>query len=164
MNRGLRLHGPKARFVKVYNFHKLCRNVRSHNSCGNARGISTSFKDCGNVEGNFSLKYYNVKMSVLFSWMVPSIIQFFYLLMAQNSFSCFGVSFYFFSFKVKVLDIFHTFSNGGGMLVTWSLPGFNWSLLKIYLLWRRSSIVIKQTEGDVPCYSHYCFFQTPGLG
>ena len=33
-----------ARFVKVYRSHKLCRNVCSHNSYGNANGISPSYK------------------------------------------------------------------------------------------------------------------------
>ena len=50
-----------ARFVKVYRSHKLCRNIHSHNSCGNARGISPFYRDCGNALGNFSLKYKNVK-------------------------------------------------------------------------------------------------------
>ena len=42
-----------ARFVKVYRSHKLCRNVHSHNSCGNASGKSPSCKGCGNAVCHF---------------------------------------------------------------------------------------------------------------
>ena len=42
-----------AQFVKVYRYHKLCRNVHYHNSCGNASGISPSYKGCGNTVCNF---------------------------------------------------------------------------------------------------------------
>ena len=34
--------GLMARFVKVYRPHNLCRNVCSHNSCGNARVLEVS--------------------------------------------------------------------------------------------------------------------------
>ena len=44
---------PIARFVKVYCSHKLCRNVPSHNSCGNASGISPSYKGCGSAVCHF---------------------------------------------------------------------------------------------------------------
>ena len=37
-----------ARFVKVYRSHKLCRNHHSHKGCGNASGISPSYKGYGN--------------------------------------------------------------------------------------------------------------------
>ena len=41
------------RFVIVNWPHKLCRNVHSHNSCGNASGISPSYKCCGNAVCHF---------------------------------------------------------------------------------------------------------------
>ena len=42
-----------ARFVKVYRSHKLCRNVCSQNSCGNASGISHAYKGHGNAICHF---------------------------------------------------------------------------------------------------------------
>ena len=42
-----------ARFVKVYRSHKLCRNVCSHNSYGNASGISHAYKGRGNAICHF---------------------------------------------------------------------------------------------------------------
>ena len=42
-----------ARFVKVYRSHELCRNVGSHNSCGNASGIIHACKGRGNALCHF---------------------------------------------------------------------------------------------------------------
>ena len=65
MNRELRLQWPKARFVKVYPSHKLCRNVRSHNN-----GIFPSYKCCENAEYHFLNQVQECQNFAIILWMV----------------------------------------------------------------------------------------------
>ena len=67
INRGLQLQGPKARFVKVYCTHKLCRNVLSHNS-----GIFPSNKGCENAECHFINQVQECQNFPIILWMVPT--------------------------------------------------------------------------------------------
>ena len=62
---GIKYTIQNARFVKVYRSHKLCRNVPSHSSCGNASGISPSNKGFWSavlLYVKFSIKYKNIKI------------------------------------------------------------------------------------------------------
>ena len=60
-----------ARFVKVYRSLKLCRNIRSHNSCGNASGISHAYKGCGNAICHFINQVHECQNFALILGLVP---------------------------------------------------------------------------------------------
>ena len=59
-----------ARFFKVYCSHKLCRNVPSHNNCGNTSGISPSYKGSGNDVCQFLNQLQESQNLAFILWMV----------------------------------------------------------------------------------------------
>ena len=61
----------EARFVKVYRSQKLCRNVPSHNSCGNASGISHSYKGCWSAVCQILNQVQEYQNLAFILWMMP---------------------------------------------------------------------------------------------